>query len=267
MARLPAGASVVCIAMVLAGANRGFDISDEGLYVLLTDPLQENVAGIFNYDLFFKLVFRLAGYTFSLVELRILRLLLYLAGAWALAGFWKNISGEPKIRAELFWVSSLGLFAGYAFLPPTLSYNSLTVVLICFWLRSVSHQGMAFRRFFFVGVLLGLLVYVKVSLALLFVPLTFLLLWQKITPFHALALLLPLVLVELVFLGFLGENAFTRLAAGIPLTSQRPGYQIGLMFKSIAVGGFWVVLTGVLFFAVGGFQKTKSSYYSCTVGF
>lgn len=263
MNKLLAGASIFCVGMVLFGINRGFDFSDEGFYVFLANPFQENKAGIFNYDLYFKLFYRFTGYSFSLVELRILRLMSYLSAAWALAVFWKNISGDTKISWDIFWISCLGIFMGYAFLPPTLSYNSLTVVLICFWLNFISKEELTVKSLLLFGIILATLVYVKITLALLFLPLTFLFLvfCKKIKPLRGVVLILPVFLLELLFLVFLKENAWLRLVEGIPLNSERSGYQIGFMIKSMVVGGFWSVLTATLFFFLGYFKRLKSSYY------
>lgn len=263
MTKILFGATLLCVAVVIGGIHRGFDISDEGLYTLLAHPSQENKAGIFNYDLFFKSFYRLTRHSFSVAELRVLRLLSYLLGALALAGFWKNSSAEPKFNPQIFWISCLGLFSGYGFLPPTLSYNSLTVVLICFWLFFISNDQKSLRTTLFLGIILAALVYVKISLALLFFPLTFLILIfrQKLKPIYSLGLILPVIVSELLFQILFNENAWIRLQAGIPLNSQRTGYQIGLMLESIAVGGFWVVLMAALFFGMGYFRRTNSFFY------
>jgi len=263
MNKLLAGASILCVVMVICGINRGFDYSDEGLYVMLADPFQENFAGIFNYDLFFKLVHLPTGYSFSIVELRILRLLSYFLGAWALVGFWKNISGEQKPRFEIFWISCLGLFAGYAFLPPTLSYNSLTVVLVCFWLNLLSKEQISRSSYFFLGLILAVLVYVKVTVVLLLFPLTILvlILRKKFKIFSSLMLILPLILFEFSFLALFRESALTRLQEGIPMNTTRTGYQVGLMAKCVAVGGFWITLMGSLFFGLGYLKRSKNSFY------
>lgn len=263
MNKLLAGASISCAVMVILGLNRGFDFSDEGLYVMLTDPFQENVAGIFNYDLFFKLIHLATGYSFSIIDLRIFRLLSYFAGAWAITGFWKNISGEQNPRFEIFWISCLGLFAGYAFLPPTLSYNSLTVVLVCFWLNQSSQVQISPASYFFLGLILAALVYVKVTVVLLLFPLTLLILIfrKRFKIFSSLLLTLPLILFELCFLALFGENALTRLQEGIPLNTQRTGYNLGLMVKSIAVGGFWILSSAILFLGLGYFKKSRSSFF------
>lgn len=263
MVKVLASATLLCVLMVLLGINRGFDITDEGLYVLLADPLQQNVAGIFNYDLFFKLIYQLTGYTFSLVELRFLRLISYLAGAWALMGFWKNVTGEPKPNPAVFWISCLGIFAGYGFLPPTISYNSITVVLVCFWLMLVSKPELAFKHLAFLGLLLAILVYAKITLAVLFFPLTFSMVigFQKVRIPLSFVILLPIILFETVFLIVFKESALTRLAEGIPLNSQRSSYQLKQLLFSIAVGGFWITLPGTLFFGLGYLKRIKSRFF------
>jgi hypothetical protein len=263
MNKILLGATLLGVAIILAGINRGFDISDEGLYVLLADPRQQNLAGIFNYDLFFKAIYRLSGYSFTVVELRVVRLLSYFMAAFALASFWKNISGQSKIRQEIFWLSCLGLFSGYAFLPSTLSYNSLTVVLTSFWLFLISKEQKTLPTILLLGLLIAGWVYVKISLVLVFLPLTVVILifWQKHRPVSLVWLVLPLIFLELLFQIILGENAWLRLLEGIPLNSQRNGYQIALMVKSIAVGGFWIFISGAIFFGIAFFRKSESSLY------
>ena len=251
---------ICCILLILAGINRGFDFSDEGLYVLLADPMQSNVSGIFNYDLFFKFIHRFSGYTFSLVELRFFRLLTYLAGAWALTGFWKNISGEQKWSSKAFWISCLGIFAGYGFLPPTLSYNSLVVVLACYWLKLVSEQKPVWSNRIYLGCILALFAYIKISLVLIFIPMTLwvMLIWKKDHLSRAAFLFLPFLFLEFLFYSVIGESAFTRLLDGIPMNSQRPTYQFKLIIRSVLVGGLWMVLSSGLFFSLGHFWPKKN---------
>ena len=74
---------LMCLLFIWIGINKGFDISDEGLYVLLTVPTQENQSGIINYDLFFKLIFQVTGISFSLIDLRLIRLVGYFFAGYA----------------------------------------------------------------------------------------------------------------------------------------------------------------------------------------
>ena len=74
-------------------------------------------------------------------------------------------------------------------------------------------------------------------------------------------LLLPLLISESLFLIVFDENAVSRLSEGIPLTTQRNTYQIGLMIKSILVGGVWMSFVGLLFAGLGYFYSIKSSIF------
>ena len=261
-------AAVICIVLlVLAGLNRGFDISDEGLYVLLADPLQSNVAGIFNYDLFFKLIHLLFGYEFTLVELRLFRLISYLLGAWALMGFWKNVSGEEKSDLKVFWIACLGIFAGYAFLPPTLSYNALVVVLTCFWLKNLSKPSLSWWSNLGLGSVIALVAYVKISLLPFFVVISLFVIWVKNKDNLKLApvLFLPLLVLECFFWLALDENASMRLWEGIPANRHRPTYQFPYLIRSVLVGIFWSGLIAVFFFLSGyvtRFRKVTFRYFS-----
>lgn len=260
-------ASVICIVLlVLAGLNRGFDISDEGLYVLLADPRQANVAGIFNYDLFFKLIYLLFGYEFTLVDLRLIRLISYLFGAWALMGFWKNISGEEKSDFRVFWIACLGIFVGYAFLPPTLSYNSLVVVLTCFWLKYLSKPALSWWSILGLGFVIALMAYVKISVLPFLMLISLLVIWVKNLDKLKLTLVLflPLLVLECFFWLTLGENAAMRLWEGIPSNRYRPTYQFTYLIKSVLVGIFWPILLAVLFFLCGytaRFKKVTLGYF------
>lgn len=247
---------LVCLILILSGINRGFDISDEGLYVMLTVPTQENEAGIINYDLFFKLFFKVTGITFSLVDLRLTRLVGYLFAAVALTQFLKNRFEIVMSRQRLFILSTLGLFSGYAFLPPTLSYNSITVVLGCFWLYCVFSDYSSNRKAFFLGLILAMMIYVKVTVAfaLLFLTVGMFAFRKKLSFQSAVLLFFPILVLECIFWISIKDFALNRLLAAIPLTTSRPGYGFIAMLKSPFIG-FIFTLIGL---ALGGFvAKTK----------
>ncbi|MBC6367507.1 hypothetical protein DDT91_11960 [Algoriphagus sp. AK58] len=229
---------LACMLLIVLGFNRGFDISDEGLYVLLTVPSQANESGIINYDLFFKLFFQLTGYSFSIVELRLMRLASYFLAAWALTQFLKNQIQGSYSKPQVFLLSVLGLFSGYAFLPPTLSYNSLTVVLGSFWMYSAFSSFTILRKTLLLGLILGVLMYVKFTVALILFPVSALLLLdqRRRNLASVLLLIVPFLLMEILFWMFLGEFAFERLLRAIPLHSARPDYDLTNILKSPSLG-------------------------------
>ncbi|MDI1323133.1 MAG: hypothetical protein PSV36_10315 [Algoriphagus sp.] len=251
----------IALAIIIAGINRGFDFSDEGLYSFLADPHQANEGGIFNYDLFFKLFYQLSGFEFGIIGIRFLRLFSYFAGAWALAVFWKNTCSEKVISLEVYLLALLGLFAGYAFLPPGISYNSISVVLACFWLAIISKKENHWIDSLILGFILGLLFYVKITSCLILGSLTLGISvykgefnWKLIP-----GLIIPFLAMEFIFLLFLKETGVIRILDGLELIGFRKDYGYGLLFKYLIVGVFWLILVFIPFWVAGYFsQKSRS---------
>ena len=258
---------IVCLALIIFGIDRGFEISDEGFYMLLSVPAQENENGLINYDLFFKLFYQLTGCTFSLVEMRLMRLFGCFLGAYALTHFLKNQFDILLNKYQLFLLSILGLFSGYAFLSPTLSYNSLTVVLGCFWLWTIfSDKSSNYPRVLILGFVLALLVYVKVTVALiLFLCSIGIWVSKKQFSMDSFGLVfIPFLILEFIFWAILGEFASARLVIGIPLNSARPGYGIIQMIKSPLVG---FLFSGVTLMMGWMIAKLKLKSFQIQVGF
>lgn len=245
MIRLLSVFSCLIVALVIIAAPLGFDVSDEGLYLMLAHPQQENQAGILNYDLFFKLFHELTSFHIGIVGLRIARLVAYFFAAFALSVFYRNIQCKKKLSFSVFLLAFLGLCSAYAFLPASLSYNHLSVVLVSAILAILSYSNQDWSKFFLMGIILGALVYVKISTALL-MSIIVLLVGKSIHTKLAtkfLLLTLPFLVFEILFYFFLGENASLRLLEGIEFQSARPDYHFLLLFKYTLVGVFWFLLT------------------------
>ncbi|MCS5489009.1 hypothetical protein [Algoriphagus limi] len=238
------GAAILAVAIVLAGINRGFDVSDEGLYVLLAHPFQENQGGIFNYDLFFKLLYEWSGIHFGIVGLRVLRLAFYALGAWALTSFYNSLNPQKAPFSKVYLLAFLGLLAGYGFLPASLSYNHLTVVLTCFWLALIAQPKWTWINSILIGLVLAVLVYVKVTTSILLGGISLILVFwfQKRPWYQLLAWVLPFFVLELTFHWTLGENAISRLSEGIAIQSSRGDYQFWILTKHTLVGLFWSLM-------------------------
>lgn len=258
----------ISTAIIIAGINRGFDFSDEGLYAFLADPEQANDRGIFNYDLFFKLINSLFGIEFAITELRFIRLFSYFAGAWAIAVFWRNINSEKSISPEIYLLAVLGLFAGYGFLPSSLSYNSISVVLACFWLAIISKKEKQWIDHLILGIILGLLFYVKITSCLILGSLTLGLSvykrefnWKLIS-----GLVMPFLIMELGFFLFLKETGVSRILTGLDLMSSRKDYGYVLLFKYMIVGAFWLFLVFTPFW-ISGYISMRSKLKAYGFGF
>ena len=247
------------LAIIIAGINRGFDFSDEGLYVFLTDPYQANEGGIFNYDLFFKLIYRFTGWEFGIIGLRIIRLFSYLAGAWALSIFWKNTNSEKAISLEIYLLAVSVLFSGYAFLPSSLSYNSISVVLACFWLAVISKKESTWTNYLTLGLILGFTFYVKITTCLVLGSLTLGVSFYKREFGWKLVsgLTIPFIVMEFIFFIFLRETGVFRILVGLDLMKSRNDYAYFLLVKYLAVGVFWLILVFLPFW-LAGFYHRKS---------
>lgn len=62
-------------------ANRGFEFADEGLYALLSKPLQENQFRATNYDIIYKYADKWFGFSFDLQSLRMVRIAFNILGS------------------------------------------------------------------------------------------------------------------------------------------------------------------------------------------
>jgi hypothetical protein len=245
-------AKVILLSLVLIGAAFiGFDISDEGLYAFLADPLQPNPQAVFNYDLFFKILFRFTGLKFSLIQLRLLRLLCYLVSAWSLAVFFKNYFVHKKASWQIFSFTFIGICLGYAFLPQTLSYNSLNVSLTCVWLAILSIPFKKSFQYLLIGVSLALIFYVKFPTAILLFGITYItLFYLESLSWKWMLILLPLLLFEFLFWTLFQENAVLRLSATLGNQLERPQYNLLDLMKSPLVGIFWLGISSIGFFLV-----------------
>ncbi|MFC5624617.1 hypothetical protein [Algoriphagus winogradskyi] len=260
MSKTLATFTLLSLLLILLGINRGFDFSDEGLYAFLADPNQPNIGGVFSYDLFFKLFYHLTGLEFGIIGLRIIRLISYFMGAFALAVFWKNLYYQQGPSLRVFLVCLAALFGGYGFLPPTLSYNSISVVLVCFWLAIVSKKEFKPMDWFLLGLIFTTLFYSKVTVCILLCLPTILyfLMRKSLGVASILLVLLPFSLFEGLFFLFFEENGLSRLFGEFGFINQRQDYTLILLIKYTAVGGFWVLITGLPFFIASKFKKSKT---------
>jgi hypothetical protein len=252
------------ILVIIFAIPRGFDISDEGVYALLAVPSQKNIAGIFNYDLFFKLFYKITGIEFGLIGLRILRLITCLIAAASLTIFWGNFAPKEKNKPSVFLISLFGVLGSYGFLAQTLSYNSINLMCGCLWLGLISRQKFTSSALILLGITLALLLYSKITVCLVLSVLTLGILswnidrkeWIKIPIF----LSLPLLLMELIFYFALGESGLLRSLAAQEMLAFRPDYHFMIIVKYTLVGVFWSLLVISPFFLAGYLSWIKSWY-------
>jgi hypothetical protein len=270
LSKILAGFTVLSLLLILLGINRGFDISDEGVYALLAVPSQENIAGIFNYDLFFKLFYKATGIEFGLIGLRGLRLLTCFVAAGALTVFWSNFKIKLEHKFSIFLIAFLGVLSSYGFLAQTLSYNSINLMCGCLWLALISSRRYTNQDILLVGMILSLLYYSKVTVCLILTILTICFLvaasdkssWAK----NLLLLSIPFLLLELLFFFSLGESGILRALAAKEMLDYRPDYHFMTIVKYSYVGVFWSSMVVLPFVLAGYLKSIHSCYYKSVLG-
>jgi len=126
--------AVLTILTLCLISNRGLDFTDEGLYLLFTNPAQEFKFSPTNYDIFFKIFYRYFNIKFSIQGLRILRIVLTFIGSvyfyFGTAKLVNKYVGSINLTSVshfLFFVS-VGFFANYTFLIQTPGYNDFSLI-------------------------------------------------------------------------------------------------------------------------------------------
>ncbi len=119
-------------ALILWGANRGFDVTDEGLYLLLCNEPGSYPEMMTQYHVLVQPILHLTGS--SPIALRLVRfgLLLgaHLAFALALQHWWRRTWPEAHaaMRGVAWPVILMGIPASYIWAPQSLGYNDLVGV-------------------------------------------------------------------------------------------------------------------------------------------
>lgn len=186
MSGIAVSTTMVVVASVVWASNKGFDLSDEGSYVLGYQPYQVSGVTLSSYHL---IVRALLGFlTIDILTARLLRLMLTLAGLWLISRSLSAYAAEHHVRSYrprvAFGVLATGMFYSYSFGPQSLSYNHLTqflaVVYCCCAIGITSRrskQSMRFALATALGPVLVLMIQIKATTGLGFLACTGPLLW------------------------------------------------------------------------------------------
>lgn len=256
--------SILTLLVIVLGIPRGFDFSDEGLYVLLADPNQLNTNGPILYDLFFKLIHKFSGIQFHIQELRWVRLIGILSSVFALY-FFTNQLWKEKSNSGFGWILFLGLLCSYSFLPPSLSYNSLLLIGTSWWLYFLSKSDAPSA--FLSGAIVALLCYVKLPAAGLLMVISLVLFWVKWRSkvvWILLGFIATLSLWELVFYWNFSDGLLNRSTFYLTNSIPRPSYELLPLLKSSGVGVFWISLAFSISYLMRKFSFQRESWKGIT---
>jgi hypothetical protein len=230
--------AVLMLLFLLWAVDKGFDITDEGLYLLVYRyPVEYSNAGVTFFHLIISKL--LSAESVSIIGYRLAGLAAGILSALLLAGgLWHWLNRNGKTTALSFWLLFgtfvIGSFLHYSILPRTISYNDLFVnslVDIDYWLAVLCivfvgmpaelRQKLAVRVLAFV--LPGLLIAEQVGYGLLAAPyLQAAGLEQQNTPFAFDKAPIPAVLQ----LDARTAAFMTRLTQALQQAGFRPGMPI-----------------------------------------
>lgn len=173
--------SLALLAIIIWGTNKGFDLTDEGLYLLKYQNHQECFAYFSQFHIIVRKLFGWMGPT--ILNLRIARLILTITSTYImtyglvrwLKTFYK-IKTETKTGLLVFSITLIGSFLSYTFGAQSLSYNHLISFCLLFstglvFIALSRHQatGVKFLLYFMAGLFAGIAVFIKITSALPFI--------------------------------------------------------------------------------------------------
>ena len=284
--------TIIITAIILWGMNRGFDISDEGFYLL---HYQDSYYAPFDIHLFYKIVKWVFGFVdLTIINLRVIRLILiFLSGTIFTIGLmeWtkdKRVSVTNMNNASVFLFILLGCLISYGMFPQSLSYDSMnsfifitSAGLFFYAMRDYDNQNKIryFIPFFIIGFLLSLQVFIKVpSFLLLFVSyIVLILLMRGFSPGYKVLLLLILFsgfAAGLILYNYFVENILISYngfrSAQFIVQSLDSGYKYSDLFINILRASWQIgiliiislILSGLFFILRRAFRTSGNKFLS-----
>lgn len=235
--------------------NKGIDLSDEGLHYAFSNPDTINNNGLFNYDLFFKLFYKITKFEFGIISLRLIKfvslVLLFILG---LPLFRKN---NFSILDQCFL--AIAIFCSYTYLTQSLSYNSISFILVLSYIYTYTNlNDSSFSRQMFLLLLMAILsslcFFSKPPLSLVLFGMTFLLATISQSKFRLRTLLIRYfiivigyVITQLFFQLIFPNYSFSRvLKDGMELSTYYGSYNKSILIKRVLVSFKWVFVLSLL---------------------
>lgn len=167
--------NTLMVGVLVYSFDKGLDITDESLNLMLANPFQEFNNSLFNHHIFFKQVYSFLSISFSIFEIRLLRLcLLIIASLCLIHELLKQLKLKDYYFA--FLITIAGCLTSYATGVLTLSYNSLSVIFslfyVVFLIKTVFSFKVNYYHFFILSLLLSFIYLTKFTSAILFLIFT-----------------------------------------------------------------------------------------------
>lgn len=241
--------------------DKGVDLTDEGLYLALSNPFQDNHYSQLNYNVLFQIIHDLTGISFDLKGLRILKfLLLFLVFFLSFPVFnYFKISGISRLFL------AIGLTSNYAYFGQSLSYNTLAFFFfVCFLLIGFRHffEKNSIYHFLLLGVFGSFSFMAKSTVGLMLIPTGLLLILcdfletknLKALGKHIILFLMGYFVLQILF-GLVDQtyNFLDVIANGFELSGYTSTHNRGAILKYPISAFRWIL---ILFAAGFCFRKS-----------
>ena len=246
---------VIILTILFWSINKGIDLSDEGLHFAFSNPNTINNNGLVNYDLFFKILYKITKFEFSIISLRLLKLsslvLLFVLGL----PFFRRSNFSVLDKSFL----AVAIFSCYTYLTQSLSYNTISFVLVLSYIYMYTNfqKSSAFRQYLWsllMAVLSSLCFFVKPPLSLVLLGMIFVLTtislsefkWKNVI-FKFSLILLVYVSVQMVFQIIFSDYAFlTVLKDSLEISTYYGAYDKSILIKRIVASFKWVFILNIV---------------------
>lgn len=221
------------IALITYTFNKGFDFTDEGNYLLLSNPHQPISHSLYNYDVIFKILYNSLGIELNIVGLRLVRLVGTLGGSimLGLAIIRLNRKGIlvlPLSKLNIILLVIFFSFSSYTLYAQSLSYNTLILIfsliaISCLLFTETSKSKINYLYYFIIGLcVLGLWVCKPPSAVFVSGIIVIYTLWRgfyrkeiKQGILYVLVFILSLVIADVILARFYPRTWFISLAKNI----------------------------------------------------
>ena len=246
---------VIILTTLFWSINKGIDLSDEGLHFAFSNPNTINNNGLFNYDLFFKILYKITKFEFSIISLRLLKLsslvLLFVLGL----PFFRRSNFSVLDKSFL----AVAIFSCYTYLTQSLSYNTISFVLVLSYIYMYTNlqKSSAVKQYlwsFLMAILSSLCFFVKPPLSIVLLGMTFVLTtislsefkWKDVI-FKFSLIVLGYVSVQMVFQIIFSDYAFLRvLKDSLQISTYYGAYDKSILIKRIVASFKWVFILNIV---------------------
>jgi hypothetical protein len=246
---------LIVVSILFWSIDKGFDLADEGLHYAFSINNTVNNNSLFNYNLFFKLFYKITNFEFSIVTLRIFKIsLLILLFIFGLLFFNKN---QFSTFDKLFLF--LGMFSCYTIFTQSLSYNTLSfsLVLVYIYIYALINKASFYKQislFFLLSILSSLSFFIKSPLSFVLLGITFILALftgqnkkLNIILIRFLFILIGFVIIQLSFQLLFDNYSFIRVFKdSLQLSTYYESYNKTILIKRVIAAFKWVLILGLV---------------------